>query len=361
MEPKDRRTTVLQSSTINGIDFVEVADLAQQTLRVHFLNGVGGPTGVHDSGAGSPPASVVVPLAETLDTPAVTITGGESIPEVLVNTIDDSDAWSTDDGHLVLTLTVAAPGDFSNYTLRIRQRKGLQSGSPLLDPILASSVFSFKARCPSDLDCQTPAVVCPPTPTDAPPIDYLAKDFLSFRQALLDFSALRYPEWQERSEADFGVHVSGGALSALADDLSYTQDRIAAEASLEFATQRRSVVRMARLVDYEPTATLAATVLLQFDVADWVREIPDGLGVTAPGPDGTPIPFETGTSLSNRMIDPSSGGLRAALPLPSQTRPGTAAPSAPTGSMTASSASAPARPRCTCWEAGSTFTRASRS
>ena len=38
-----------------------------------------------------------------------------------------------------------------------------------------------------------------------PPIDYLAKDFLSFRQALLDFSALRYPQWQERSEADFGV------------------------------------------------------------------------------------------------------------------------------------------------------------
>ena len=64
-----------------------------------------------------------------------------------------------------------------------------------------------------------------------PPIDYLAKDFLSFRQALLDFSALRYPEWQERSEADFGVMFLE-ALSALADDLSYTQDRVAAEATL---------------------------------------------------------------------------------------------------------------------------------
>ena len=44
------------------------------------------------------------------------------------------------------------------------------------------------------------------------------------------------------------------ALSALADDLSYTQDRVAAEATLMTATQRRSVVRHARLVDYEPSA-----------------------------------------------------------------------------------------------------------
>ena len=209
----------------------------------------------------------------------------------------------------MLSLTVAAPGDFSNYTLTIRQKPTLASGSPLLDPFFASSVFSFKARCPSDLDCQAPAVVCPPPPTDAPPIDYLAKDFLSFRQALLDFSALRYPEWQERSEADFGVMFLE-ALGALADDLSYTQDRIAAEASLEFATQRRSVVRMARLVDYEPGPALSATVLLQFDVAPGTTTLPDGLPVTAPGPDGTPIPFETG-ALAGRPADrPVDGAAR---------------------------------------------------
>src|SRR6266567_4054877 len=96
-----------------------------------------------------------------------------------------------------------------------------------------------------------------------PQIDYLAKDFLSFRQALLDFSALRYPEWQERSEADFGVMFLE-ALCALADDLSYTQDRIAAEAYLDTATQRRSLVRLARLVDYESQPATAARVLLQF-------------------------------------------------------------------------------------------------
>ncbi len=265
MITRDRRTTVLQSSSFNGIDFVEVADASQQTLRVHFLNAVGGPVGTQYSPAASSPPGLHVPLAETLDTPAITITGGESIPTVAVAPITDAD-WSMDDTHLMLTLTTNMPGDFSNYTLAINQKSQLPSGSPLIDPYFATSVFTFKALCPSDLDCQTPPVVCPPPASDAPPIDYLAKDFLSFRQALLDFSALRYPEWQERSEADFGVMFLE-ALCAVADDLSYTQDRIAAEAALQFATQRRSVVRRARLVDYEPGPALSASVLLQFDVA----------------------------------------------------------------------------------------------
>ena len=34
--------------------------------------------------------------------------------------------------------------------------------------------------------------------------------------------------------------------------------------------------------------------------------MPDGLAVTAPGPDGTPIPFETGGSLAGRQINPST-------------------------------------------------------
>ena len=285
---KDRRARVLASPSFNGIDFVEVASDDQRSLRVHFLNHL--------------------PLAHTLDSPPVTITGGERIPTVAVNPIDDSTAWSLQGTHLVLDLTVVAPGDFSNYTLTVRQKSPVPSGRPHLDPFLASSVFTFKARCPSDLDCQPGPVVCPSPPSSAPPIDYLAKDFLSFRQALLDFSALRYPDWQERSEADFGVMFLE-ALCALADDLSYTQDRIAAEAALETATQRRSVVRLARLVDYEPRPATVSSVLLQFDVAPGTATLHDGLVVTAPGPDGTPIPFETGGSLSDRQLDPATSRL----------------------------------------------------
>lgn len=294
MASRDRRTLVQNSAMFNGIDFVEVADGSQTSLRVHFLN--------------------ALPLAQTLGTPPVTITGGESIPTVAVNPIDEATAWTVENGHLVLNLTVAAPGDFSNNVLQLRQRPALPAGVARLDPFFASSVFSFKANCPSDLDCKAAAPNCPaPSSSDSPQIDYLAKDFLSFRQALLDFSALHYPEWQERSEADFGVMFLE-ALCALADDFSYMQDRVAGESFLETATQRRSIDRLARLVDYWPSPTLAASVLLQFDVKRDVRSLAEGLVVTAQGPDGAPIPFETGTTLANRLVDPTKNLLRRSRP-----------------------------------------------
>jgi hypothetical protein len=311
MSPTDRRTRVLESTSFNGIDFIEVSD-DQRSLRVHFLNSVGGIPGEGTVSIPEVAASQPPPMALALDSPPVTITGGESIPTVPVSEIENGD-WSLDGTHLVLALTVAFPGDFSNYTLTIKQKRSLPPGSPPIDSMFASASFSFKAHCPSNLDCQPAPVVCPPLESDVPPIDYLAKDFLSFRQALLDFSALRYPEWQERSEADFGVMFLE-ALCAVADDLSYTQDRIAAEAALETATQRRSVVRLARLIDYEPGPALAASTWLQFNVSNGIWALADGLPVTAVGPDGTPVSFETGTTLANRLINPVKNVLRSSPP-----------------------------------------------
>lgn len=266
---KDRRQQVIDSATLNGIDFVEIVDPASQTtLRVHFLNRV--------------------PVEDTII--AVTITGGETIPNVPVKPVDNSKDWGVaPDGRHLLTLHVAAPGDFSTYNLTI--------ASKALDRFFDHAAFSFKALCPSDLDCAVTSPDCPPLTGNAPTIDYLAKDFLSFRQALTDFSALRYPDWRERSEADLGMMFLE-ALAALADDFSYTQDRVAAEATLETATQRRSIVRHARLVDYQPRPATVARVLLQLDVTS--SPIPSGLVVSAQGPDGSVIDFETGDGLVDR-------------------------------------------------------------
>ena len=261
---------MIGSTEFNGIDFVEVATEDQKNLHVHFLN-----------------AQVIV--KGTISN--VTIAGGETIPTVSVldlEQINDNSHWMTDSAGrpIILKLSVDKPGDFSRYTLTLESSK--------LDPFFSQATFSFKINCPSDLDCATPPITCPPTDVDIPPIDYLAKDFLSFRKALSDFSALRYPDWMERSEADFGVMFLE-ALCALADDLSYTQDRIAAEASLDTATQRRSIVRHARLVDYEPRPATAARTWLQFDVT--ADSIPAGLRVSAQGANGETIDFEVGTGL----------------------------------------------------------------
>ena len=128
----------------------------------------------------------------------------------------------------------------------------------------------------------------------------------SFTRALSDFSALRYPQWVERSEADVGVALME-ALSALADELSYYQDRVAAEAVLGTATQRVSVVRHARLVDYEPAPAVAAAATLQLDVAPGVGSITSGLRCGALGPEGQRIDFEVGGLLA----DSQSGRLLA--------------------------------------------------
>jgi hypothetical protein len=270
---RDRLSILLNQSAYNGIDFVEIATSDQKTLRVHFLN--------------------AVPMQGTVT--SVAITGGETVPTVAVKPIDDATDWSTDGTtppRPLLTLTVTAPGDFSFYTLSLTSR--------VLDRYFDHVTFSFKAHCPSDLDCQPAPLECPPLASVALPIDYLAKDFLSFRKALSDFSALRYPEWQERSEAEFGVMFME-ALSGLADDLSYTQDRVAAEATLDTATQRRSLVRRARLVDYEPRPAVASSTTLQFDVTA-ANPIPSAVLVSAQLPEAALIYFETG-----RLVDPATG------------------------------------------------------
>src|SRR5205085_4524538 len=96
-------------------------------------------------------------------------------------------------------------------------------------------------------------------------IDYLAKDYSSFRQALLDFIPTRLPEWTERSEADIGMMLLE-LFAATADNLSYMQDRVANEAFLGSATQRRSVAGHLALLGYQMDQGASAHTWLEFAV-----------------------------------------------------------------------------------------------
>src|SRR5215467_14950465 len=81
-------------------------------------------------------------------------------------------------------------------------------------------------------------------------IDYLARDFSSFRKALVDLIPAKIPEWTDRSEADLGV-VLIELFAYMGDILSYYQDRLANEAFLTTAQERRSVINHLRLLGYE--------------------------------------------------------------------------------------------------------------
>lgn len=224
------------ASGLNGIDFLEVLDTAaateserQRKLSIHFLKDL-------------------TPGELTADN--FLIEGGARIREINVLSPVETGAQAN-----VLTIEVDQPGDFSIYTLRLVQDVNHAQGTggggepPAgFDPVLSSVPFSFKVECPSDFDCR-PQRACPPDPLDEPEIDYLAKDFNSFRQLMLDRMSVLLPQWQERNAADVGVALVE-LLAYVGDHLSYQQDVIATEAYLDTARRRVSVRRHARLVDY---------------------------------------------------------------------------------------------------------------
>src|SRR5262249_33474780 len=145
--------------------------------------------------------------------------------------------WFVDDAtqRTYLKLKVAHPGGFFPYRLRIDDPRVTSTVLSRIDPFFNDIEFSFKIGCDNDLDCETPPVECPPDPTVDFPVDYLARDFVSLRNALLDFAAQRYPKWTFPVEADVGSMVME-LMAALGDEFSYIQDRYGREAYLETAT-----------------------------------------------------------------------------------------------------------------------------
>ena len=156
----------------------------------------------------------------------------------------------------------SARGDFSSYTLRLVTNENDNTPPPNFDPILSSVDFSFKVACPTDFDCKTEKV-CARDAVTEPEINYLAKDYASFRQLILDRMALLTPEWRERSAADLGIALVE-LLAYVGDYLSYQQDAVATEAYLGTARRRTSVRRHARLVDYHMHDGRNARVWVQF-------------------------------------------------------------------------------------------------
>jgi len=94
------------------------------------------------------------------------------------------------------------------------------------------------------------------------------------------------------------------AWATVADVLTFYQERIANEGYLRTATERRSIVELARLVGYEPRPGVAASVFLAYNIDANTKEevvIPAGSRAQSiPGPDELPQSFETSDDLKAR-------------------------------------------------------------
>jgi hypothetical protein len=253
----NRRNVLELQSVYNGIDFLEVVDnpsdpvtVRQRTLLIHFI---------HDL------------LPGQLTTANVRIDGGERITNIEIVEAQEEGFISPAGDLKVLAVQVKQPGDFSTYTLRVVDSNDDTKLPPNFDPILANIDFSFKVACHSDFDCQ-PQRVCPPPALAPPDISYLAKDYASFRQLMLDRMAKIMPQWQERSAADLGI-VLVELLAYFGDYLSYQQDAVATEAYLGTARRRTSIRRHSRLVGYPMHDGRNARTWVHFDARSDVHGV----------------------------------------------------------------------------------------
>jgi Baseplate J-like protein len=156
-----------------------------------------------------------------------------------------------------LILTVGPVGDYSTYVLEAIHAK--------IDPFLSRISFKFRPGCFTN-NCAPEWKSARPTPA-APVIDYLAKDYDSFRHTLITAMMQRVPGWQVTSEADLD-QVLIDLFSAAADELSDYQDRVMNEACLVSCRKRVSLARHARLVDYHIHQGNQASTWLALNVSN---------------------------------------------------------------------------------------------
>jgi len=161
-------------------------------------------------------------------------------------------------------------------------------------------------------------------------IDYLARDYNSFRKALVDLIPAKLPEWTDRSEADFGIALLE-LLSYMGDILSYYQDRIANEAFLSTSQDRASVINHLRLIGYEMAGASAATTKLSLIVANTRNDVVEvrrgDQFATRSSKDQRSVTFEYADEkplvIDLSLLTPNSAATPEGAPLPGfkETRP----------------------------------------
>jgi hypothetical protein len=247
-----RRDAVAAHATLNAIDYLEVIDrdlslsdpLRQRTLLVYCVKAL--PAGFGAGNVRIDGGERIRNIGIDWAAPATPMPGQLSAPsEADTKAVVAARANPAN----ILVVRVAEAGDYSTYTLRLVASALDDALPPNFDPQLSAIDFSFKVECPSDFDC-APVHICPEPQPDVPEIDYLAKDYGSFRRLMLDRISQLAPQWRESSAADYGIALVE-LLSYVGDHLSYQQDAIATEAYLDTARRRISLRRHALLVDYQ--------------------------------------------------------------------------------------------------------------
>lgn len=108
-----------------------------------------------------------------------------------------------------------------------------------------------------------------------------------------------------RAADDFSIGLLD-ACATISDVLTFYQERIINEGYLRTATERFSVLELARLVGYQPRPGVSSSVYLAYTLDDNLEEeiiLPKGArSQSIPGPDEMPQTFETSEDLKARAV-----------------------------------------------------------
>lgn len=111
-------------------------------------------------------------------------------------------------------------------------------------------------------------------------MNYTSRDFYSIREELIARVKDRVPEWTGSDPADFGLALIE-AFAYLGDLMSYYIDRNANESFITSATQRSSVIALAKTYGYTPAGYRQAEVSLLFtNTSDNDVILPEGTVVS---------------------------------------------------------------------------------
>jgi hypothetical protein len=229
-----QRYTILEGLELaNGVKSVEVKQVTNTNaqLEVHFFNQNYLSQILLDSVARPDAVKTMIPITGGHRTPAGPATGQVQVTQI--SALADPAA---------LSLVIAPVGDYSTYKIGVDT-----VAYPRFDPVFNDIPFRFRPGCFST-NCAPewkPGVERKPVPV----IDYLTKDYDSFRHTMITAMMTRVPNWDVTSEADLD-QVLLDLFSAAADELSDYQDRVMNEAYLATARKRVSLARHARLMDY---------------------------------------------------------------------------------------------------------------
>jgi len=138
-------------------------------------------------------------------------------------------------------------------------------------------------------------------------LSYRAGTHVSFLETMLArLSSSDYPKLRELSTRDPSDPAIAllDAWATVADVLTFYQERIANEGYLRTATERRSILELARLVGYKLRPGVAASVYLAYTLDDNATDevvIPTGArSQSVPGPGELPQSFEISEDLKAR-------------------------------------------------------------